>query len=108
MKHATNLQKLREKKSSKVRAKLLQDQKLRDKQHLDAMVKSLRALTSLLGKLGIAKGKFSQDHDELFQIFPKRVVMPRPPWMTGMGYGLSLGECYQWVKLYQARKSDTK
>lgn len=108
MKHAINLQKLREKKSSKVRAKLAKEQKLRDKQDRDAMVKSLRALTILLGKLGIARGKFSHDHDH-DNLFLTSLGIPRsrPPWPTGTTYGLTVGESYQWVVRYLGRKSRT-
>lgn len=108
MKHAINLQKLREKKSSKVQAKILKEQKLREKQDRDAMVKSFRSLTILLGKLGIAKGKFYHDHDR-DDMFLTTLGLPRsrPPWPTGKTYGLTVGESYQWVMRYIGRKSRT-
>jgi hypothetical protein len=66
-----------------------------------AMARSIRNLTILLGKLGIAKDRFVIDHDAITHRFPHAgFPKGRPPWRTGIEYGLSLYEATSWVKRY--------
>lgn len=99
-KGATSLQKQREKKRAQLRQEQERIEKIREEQHRKAMVKSFRALTALLGKLGIAKDKFVVNHDENVRKLGFAIPKPRPPWKEGIEYGLSLSEAVTWVKKY--------
>jgi hypothetical protein len=74
-----------------------------------AMAKSFQRLTVILGKLGIAKDRLTIDWDaERTRILGGGGVSPRPPWKTGIEYGLGLAESVAWLKRYlAARKAST-
>lgn len=69
------------------------------------MIKSLRSVTKLLGKLGVKS--LVTDHDAEMTTLSKRYGFPqsRPPWPTGKTYGWGLKESKDFTELYLDRKA---
>jgi hypothetical protein len=67
------------------------------------LIKSFRSLTKLLGALGFRN--FVVDHDEIARNRPKQWPAPRPPWRSGLSYGIGLKEAKDAVDAYMLRNN---
>ena len=68
------------------------------------MIRSLRNLTRLLGRLGFKTCVVN--NDTVYSFVPAGFVKPRPPWLTGMSYGWGLRETQDWVDNYLDKRKD--